>query len=520
MDLVHHHVEEDIISNLPVEIIHHILSFINMKYAVQTSALSRKWRHIWTLMPHLNLNSSPFFTIPQFAKFVKHLLSHRNNQADIFTVELKFKGVPTQFFVRSIINYAYSHNVKKLTMTSSTNTLNRLPLCLFSSRTLKHLTLAASCDGAFYSYKDCNMGWDFPTLETLNLSRFLFGCDEDETPNVFSKCVNLKDLTLHKCSMYFRKTFNVCVPRLLNLTVMNTSSFPMVFNVVAPQLKNFTTSVVRATASETPFLPDSLRLSTESFDSLERVHLSLSNPSCRLEKYVPVLLSLFQKLRSTKFLILDVDIIETLSLGLDQLSHEPCPFDKLTCLKINTAQRLYPIPTIPVQVRNYLLENSPNATFLMNLPQVPQKRPRQQVPDDTMANKVAKLESDEKKLLEAKIQMQDEVITEQKAMLEAAKLQHENLISCISKCKISELKVQVESGNPDYEVIRLMRNEINSVMQLIPESLRVAMEAQFSSQYEEVKSLFLTRINDSQWAKIESELGYIRHSESTHSNNI
>ena len=64
---------------------------------------------------------------------------------------------------------------------------------------------------------------------------------------------------------------------------------------------------------------------------------------------------------------------------------------------------------------------------------VPLKRPRQQVPDDTIANKVAKLESDEKMRLEAKIQMQDEVITEQKAMLEAAKLQHENLITCIIK---------------------------------------------------------------------------------------
>lgn len=105
-------------------------------------------------------------------------------------------------------------------------------------------------------------------------------------------------------------------------------------------------------------------------------------------------------------------------------------------------------------------------------------------------------------------------------MLEATKLQHEKLLSHILKYKLAELKVQVESENPDYEVIRSLGCEIKSVMNLIPESLRVNVEAQFSSNYEEWKSLFLTYIDASQWVKIETDLGTIRDSERTHSNTI
>ncbi|GKB79152.1 hypothetical protein Tco_0946047 [Tanacetum coccineum] len=81
--------------------------------------------------------------------------------------------------------------------------------------------------------------------------------------------------------------------------------------------------------------------------------------------------------------------------------------------------------------------------------------------------------------------------------------------------KAAGLKAQVDSWNPDYEVIHLIRRETSSVMEVIPESLRVDVEAQVSSQYEEVKNLFLTPINDSQQEKIEREIKKMRHSEST-----
>ncbi|OVA14427.1 F-box domain [Macleaya cordata] len=51
---------EDRISKLPDTLIHHILSFIDMKYAVQTSVLSRRWRHKWKSLGTLNFDDGLF----------------------------------------------------------------------------------------------------------------------------------------------------------------------------------------------------------------------------------------------------------------------------------------------------------------------------------------------------------------------------------------------------------------------------------------------------------------------------
>lgn len=43
--------EEDLVSRLPHELIHKVLSFVDAKVAVQTSALSRRWKFIWSIFP-------------------------------------------------------------------------------------------------------------------------------------------------------------------------------------------------------------------------------------------------------------------------------------------------------------------------------------------------------------------------------------------------------------------------------------------------------------------------------------
>ena len=87
MDLVHDIiVEEDRISNLSHEIIHHILSFLDVKFAIQTCTLSLKWGRMWASMPHLNLNSEAFPTLPHFAKFIIHAPSNRNNHKEVFVL--------------------------------------------------------------------------------------------------------------------------------------------------------------------------------------------------------------------------------------------------------------------------------------------------------------------------------------------------------------------------------------------------------------------------------------------------
>ncbi|GJU06944.1 hypothetical protein Tco_1123374 [Tanacetum coccineum] len=184
---------------------------------------------------------------------------------------------------------------------------------------------------------------------------------------------------------------HVCSPKLCNLTITDIPAYAKVLNVVAPKLENLTASI--STCGGWCSV-DFLQLSTKGFSSLEKVNLSKSNENDREDRNFPRLLDLFKKLSSAKFLTLDMDIIQTLSSNLDRLSREPGPFQNLKSVKINTSrlQHTDPIPTIPPQVRDYFLENSPNATFIIASPQGPRKRPRQLAHENTMSKKVAKLE--------------------------------------------------------------------------------------------------------------------------------
>ncbi|KAL8482108.1 hypothetical protein ACS0TY_028313 [Phlomoides rotata] len=49
--------EEDRISELGDAILLRILCSINIKEAVQTSILSKRWKNLWTSMPDLNFRS-------------------------------------------------------------------------------------------------------------------------------------------------------------------------------------------------------------------------------------------------------------------------------------------------------------------------------------------------------------------------------------------------------------------------------------------------------------------------------
>ncbi|KAL4570245.1 hypothetical protein LXL04_025896 [Taraxacum kok-saghyz] len=106
-------VVEDRLSSLPDELIHKILSCFDIKFAVQTCLLSLKWKLLWTSIPCLNFSTDHFRDLQKFAKFVKHVLSHRNHQIEVSSVKLNFRGAYNQVFVKKIADYAFSHNVQE-----------------------------------------------------------------------------------------------------------------------------------------------------------------------------------------------------------------------------------------------------------------------------------------------------------------------------------------------------------------------------------------------------------------------
>ncbi|KAJ0666249.1 putative F-box domain, leucine-rich repeat domain superfamily, F-box-like domain superfamily [Helianthus annuus] len=375
-------VEGDRLSSLPDDLIHKILSFVSIKQAVETSVLSFRWRFIWTSMPYLSFSSEYFCMLLKFSGFVEHVLLGRNNQTEVFSVELTFRGKITDAFVKKILDYAFSHNVQQLNITCLSAKMIDYTLCRFSSWSLKGFTLTG-CTKKLSSITTPPT-WELPSLLTLNLHCVTL---HDKGADLFSHCANLKNLTLKNCTMIGLDTsnFKICHPGLSSLTFENGYGCGGV-NVVTPQLKNLSIKrwqgihlISAPNLSSLHYIENScsLKISAD-FLCLEKVDVCISYVSDKANAHNVV--CLLQQLYSVKFLSLNLELIKVywywslflkrLSSYVELISHQPSPFTDLKSLKIyptdvplvvRTQQKL----TMSPEVKNYFLGSSPGAIFTM-----------------------------------------------------------------------------------------------------------------------------------------------------------
>ncbi|KAL7609448.1 hypothetical protein Lser_V15G10550 [Lactuca serriola] len=373
---------EDRLSIMPDELIHKILFCYDMKFAVQTCLLSSRWKLVWTLMPCLDFSSRQFCTLHKFAEFVTHVLSRRNHQIEVSFVKLDFYGAADQDFVREIANYALSHNVQQLTVSSSfSNSRQVYPSCLFRSQSLKHFTLTCNYMRLFTTKTEAPL--DFPSLTTLNLSYIILSGD------VFSKCVNLKNLTLEWFTIKDVEVFDIITPRLSNLMLIHGRR-SIAINVNAPQLQNLTISNCYFSSLNVPPGLSSLcytfqmspcsfvRFSNDQFHSLNKVTICLSDCYPTMpwnEEGARKIINTLQQLHSARYVTLNADIVEYISLFPDLFSQYPSPFSNLICLTMDCRKKKDAvIVTKSSEARNFFLENSPSATFTMLLAKVHSRR--------------------------------------------------------------------------------------------------------------------------------------------------
>ncbi|KAJ0666238.1 putative F-box domain, leucine-rich repeat domain superfamily, F-box-like domain superfamily [Helianthus annuus] len=306
-------VEGDRLSSLPDDLIHKILSFVRAKHAVQTSVLSSRWRYIWTSIPCLNLSCKDFHMLPKFSKFVKHALSGRNNQIEVSSVKLTSRGKVVQPCVERILSYAFSHNVEQMNIIFLPEKNIEFPVSLFSSQSLKNLTLTGCTRNVYDLSITSPPTWELQTLATLNLHFVtLHDANTDKGDSLFSHCANLKNLTLKHCRLLGLNVFNISHPGLSSLTLEDGYDD---VNVVTPQLKNLIIKGWRGIHLMSISAPnlsslhyegsyDSLQLSTDLFH-LEKVDVCLSYPSNALKT-----VCLLQHFRSVKFLTLNLEIVK------------------------------------------------------------------------------------------------------------------------------------------------------------------------------------------------------------------
>ncbi|CAN0929336.1 F-box/FBD/LRR-repeat protein At1g16930 [Linum grandiflorum] len=78
----------DRLTQLPDSIIHHILSFLDTKSAIQTSVLSRPWKSAWKNVSVLNLRREFFQKSSTLEDFLKYILSRRCHEVNLETLSL------------------------------------------------------------------------------------------------------------------------------------------------------------------------------------------------------------------------------------------------------------------------------------------------------------------------------------------------------------------------------------------------------------------------------------------------
>ncbi|XP_023760102.1 putative F-box/FBD/LRR-repeat protein At4g13965 [Lactuca sativa] len=309
-------VERDRLSSLPDKLIHKILSLLNIKDAISTSVLSSRWRFIWTSMPYLNFEN--LNNERHFSKLISNVLLHRDNQVNYSVNLVLGRTVRDDESVTRILSCKFSHNLQQLSVT-------RLPG-----------ENIVECPYSIIATPK----WDLPALTTLHLHQVELS-DYDDI-GLFSKCTNLKNLSLNRCRMKETKVLNFCHPQLSDLTLVSTPpdmASEEVVNVVAPQLKNLT--IKWCEGKHLISAPGLTSLVMEGFQpwqvsapsgfhSLEKADLFMYDPH---KADAHSIVCLLQQLQSVKFLTLNLGILKSLSSSMKLVPHKACAFANTKILK-------------------------------------------------------------------------------------------------------------------------------------------------------------------------------------------
>ena len=166
----------DRISNLPDDIVIHILSSLPTKQAFLTSILSKRWKHLWCYVPDVEfIEAKDSGSKDSFNEFVYNILRSReaagNHSIRSFTLDVKHD----------------SSRLYDLVVGESPE----LPYTILTCTTLVVLKLNFIDMGDNFSPSHVTL----PTLKTLHLTNITFEQDND-LMNLIEGCPILEDLHL------------------------------------------------------------------------------------------------------------------------------------------------------------------------------------------------------------------------------------------------------------------------------------------------------------------------------------
>ncbi|OMO89941.1 hypothetical protein CCACVL1_07561 [Corchorus capsularis] len=206
----------DRISQLPDELLHHILSFLDTIYAVQMSVLSKRWVSLWRSLPFLHFS---FDTLRElldmkeeeeedealwtFGSFIVHVISQRYPTANLVRVCFNCSHDSMDpLVIHYLISYSVRHNVQNLQVCNSSTYLFPLHWVwlpnIYSSQS-KSFTALTLIKYHCYCFRNSihfsKKFLAFPALKSLDLTGFFLE-DFKSDPNIFSSYPNLEILKL------------------------------------------------------------------------------------------------------------------------------------------------------------------------------------------------------------------------------------------------------------------------------------------------------------------------------------
>ncbi|XP_031277479.1 F-box/LRR-repeat protein At3g58900-like isoform X2 [Pistacia vera] len=222
--------DNDRISNLPIPILHHILSSLDTLDVIRLSAVSRQWRYLWLSMPCLYFDifhkvwSDKMKTLSllavndQFKDFVNWVLMSQNRSVNIKKIWLNCLNSDDDYTIYRWINVMTRRNVEDLNLVIflGTEIPIELPHCLITCESLISLKI---CFGRHTVVK-------LPPYGGFRRLKYLFLLNV-ELPNYISfrifisSCPFLENLNLHAIKFRDFKTLEISSTSLKKLVIDN-----------------------------------------------------------------------------------------------------------------------------------------------------------------------------------------------------------------------------------------------------------------------------------------------------------
>ncbi|CAN6837943.1 unnamed protein product [Brassica oleracea] len=183
-------VRGDFISSMPDEILHHILSFIVTISAIRTSALSRRWRHLWRELTSLYIHDFG----PQ-ARGINQILTHYT-APKIMCFHLGiYNDNHSTAQINSWIEFAMSRRVQDLSLTFFNHRKYTFPDFFNLSSSIEQLSVKLRDR---HMIPGATVSWE--SLRNLSLRRCRIR--DESIVKIISGCPKLEFLALYYCGVF------------------------------------------------------------------------------------------------------------------------------------------------------------------------------------------------------------------------------------------------------------------------------------------------------------------------------